>query len=101
MLGSDDSKFGYGRLKSGSGWLKGETEGRGVEVCAKAACDGSDGVEGTPALNGESDGVPAKEVTSVGTLADRPPLASRAKSASEGILSMEGSDGMDGAATPN
>ena len=42
-----------------------------------------------------------KEAASVGKVAGKPLPARRARSASLGILSMEGSDGMEGAGTPN
>ena len=90
MFGSEASKLGNGRSKSGSGRLKGETDG-----------SGDAGSCGVAALSDESDGIPVKDVASVGKFAGMPEPERRAMSASLGILSMDGSDGMEGAGTPN
>jgi hypothetical protein len=58
-------------------------------------------VEGTLALRGDNEGVPVKEAASAGKAMGRALPARRARSASLGILSMVGSDGMEGEGTPN
>jgi len=58
-------------------------------------------MDGTTAPMGESDGVPLKGATSVGKLTGMPEPAIRAMSASLGTLSIDGSEGTDGAGTPN
>ena len=68
---------------------------------AFSICEGRDGMEGVAAATGESVGVPVKGVNSVGRLVGMAVPLRRARSASVGTLSMEGSDGMDGAGTPN
>jgi hypothetical protein len=66
-----------------------------------AECEGVDGMDGAPTPRGESDGVPEKDGTSAGKPAGRLAPVRRAMSASLGILSIDGSDGTDGAGTPN
>jgi hypothetical protein len=101
MVGNEASKLGKGRSKPGSGRLNGETEVSGAADCAMADCEGVDGADGTPMLSGERDGVPVKDATSAGKPSGMPEPAKRAMSASLGALSIDGSEGTDGAGTPN
>ena len=101
MLGSDASKLGNGRSKAGSGRLKGDDRGQGGSALRDAVCDGNEVMAGKFAPSGDREGVPVKESSSAGKVVRSPAPASRAMSASPGTLSIDGSDGMEGAGTPN